>query len=112
MLPRHASVTIMRIALLLVAVVGCSKSPVAERCDRGVKRVFELTTHVGGGKPGADEQEIINDVQRQAIGTCESEGLTVEQLDCILAMKTFDDMKTVGACPAIKAKHPSWLLAP
>lgn len=101
------------IALVVVAGIGCSKSESSDRCARGVGKVFELTTNpVPGAKPpSAEEQAVIDDIKKLSTKACESEGLSEAQLECILAMKTFDDMKTVASCPAIKANHPSWLLA-
>jgi hypothetical protein len=97
--------------LLVTAIVvaGCSKG---SDCERAVHHVFELTTHAGpkGSEPKHDEKEMIDTIEKTTIGACEREGLSAEQRDCILGMKTFDDMKAVSNCAAIKAKHPSWLL--
>lgn len=103
----------MRLLFALVLFAACSKSPDAERCERGVGRVFDLTTHPHpkAKPPGAEEQAIIDQVVKQTKSACEVEGLSEAQLDCLLAMKSFDDMKTIHLCPAIKAKHPSWLIA-
>ena len=96
--------------MLVLVVAGCGKSD----CQRAVHHVTELTTHAGpkGSEPKADEQAVIDRIEQVTIAACEREGLSAEQRDCILAMKTFGDMDAVTKCPAIAAKRPTWLIAP
>ena len=98
-------------ALLVIAMfsAGCKDdSP----CTKAVHRVFELTASPDGkSKPSAEEQKVIDEIETMSVGKCKDEGLSQAQADCLLAMKTFDDLKNVWKCPAIAAKHPSWLLS-
>ena len=102
----------MRIILVILFCAGCKDD---RTCAQAVHKLFEITTMdpTGkGSKPGADEQKVIDTIETMTIGKCKEEGLSKAQTDCILAMKTREDMDTVGKCPAIAAKHPSWLLVP
>ena len=96
------------IAALLA--LGCSKPT---PCEKAVHKVMDVQTRaIPGSEPKADEQEVIDQIAKMTIGTCEKEGLDEAQLACLMAMTKPEDLMTVGACPAIAAKHPSWLLAP
>jgi hypothetical protein len=102
----------MRTIVIAMAVLalGCSGK---SRCERGVHKVLEITTQAPkGSEPKADEREVIDQIETMTIGACEKEGLDEAQLDCILKMQTQHDLETLSTCPAIAAKHPSWVLAP
>lgn len=101
----------MRLVALMLVFAACSKPPERERCERGIRKVMELTVLADAKGMGADERAVIDQIERQSITVCIDEGLSTEQLDCLLAMKSLEDFQTVTACPAIAAKHPSWLLA-
>ncbi|HEY5926042.1 MAG TPA: hypothetical protein VIV11_30360 [Kofleriaceae bacterium] len=98
----------MRLVLVALAgLVGCGDSN--SDCARAVRHVFDLTTKVG--KPGAEEQAVIDQIARQTTRACEREGLSAAQRDCILAAKALDDRQFL-MCPALVAKKPSWIIAP
>jgi len=100
----------MRTLLVLLAVAGCSKSP----CERAVHEVFELQLRATppGSEPKADEQAVIDQVERMTIGQCEKEGLSDAALACIMKMTSFDDMKTLKDCPGFNDHRPTWVIAP
>lgn len=100
----------MRLVVLIVF-AACSKPAERERCERGIRKVLELTVLAGAKQMDADERAAIDQVERQSVNVCIDEGLSTEQLECLLAMKSLEDFQAVTTCPAIKAKHPSWLLA-
>jgi hypothetical protein len=98
-------------AVCFVVAIGCGRK---SDCERAVHHLLQVTTHIGapGSEPKADEQEVLDQVEKMTIVRCEDEGLSAAQRDCILAMKTFEDLKAVTRCPAIAAKQPSWVLVP
>ncbi len=52
---------------------------------------------------------LIDSVAQAAIVQCDSERLSQAQLDCLLSVTEWANVREIGACDAIKAKHPSWL---
>jgi hypothetical protein len=98
--------------ILVVAVLAACNSP-SPNCKRAVKHVFKLTTHAGppGTEPKADEQAIIDQIEKKTLDACTKEGLSDAQRDCILAAKSLFD-RTFLTCPALVAKPPSWIIAP
>ncbi len=101
-------------ALLLVALIAACDTN--DDCKRSVNHLFDITMMsppgAKGGKPSADEQRIIDVVKTGALATCRKEGLDPAARDCILAMKSLEDLEKLGACPGIVAHHPSWVIAP
>ena len=94
----------------MLALTGCDRN---DDCKRAVTHLFEITTHVGvDSKPSKDEQRVIDGIVDMSIGKCRDEGLHPEARDCILAMKSFDDLTKLGACPGIAAHKPSWVMVP
>jgi hypothetical protein len=104
-----------RCILVAVVLAGCKGTP---DCERAVHHVMQILSDAkpSSGKPvsppSADEQRVIDEVERVSIATCKDEGLSAPQLDCILAIETLDDMSRLGNCPAIAAHKPSWLKVP
>lgn len=99
------------LALIVALGVACDKN---DECKRTVHHLFEITTMSPGdkgGKPSADEQEAIDLIEKASIGRCRDEGLHADARDCILAMKTLDDLMKLGDCPGIVAHKPSWVIA-
>ena len=85
---------------------------VDDRCQRGVGHVQQLMAAESKAHdmvPSADEQRAIGAVGKGMVSLCQSEGLSQEQLDCLLNAKDWDLFKSVGDCPAIRARRPSWL---
>ncbi len=105
----------LRILLVVTAaeVVAC-RSGTRSNCEVAVHHVMQTLASAtpAGSEPKADEQAVIDQVEAQSIVQCTKEGLSDEQLACILAIKTSRDLATSSACAAIKAKHPGWLLTP
>lgn len=104
---------------LVVAIAfspACSKTdPTAERCQRGISHVEKLVTAATSSKgkgPSADEQRAIDAALELSTATCRNEGLSEEQLDCIIAATDMDTFNRLGDCPAIKRHRPGWLILP
>ena len=105
----------MRSILAISLVLAACSNP--SNCKRAVHKVLDITTHAGpndkpASPPDPKEQEVIDGIEVATVDACEKEGLSDEQTACIMAMKSFDDLKTISTCPAIKAKHPTWVIAP
>ncbi|MCX5742184.1 MAG: hypothetical protein NT062_06780 [Proteobacteria bacterium] len=103
------------LALLTLLVACSSTETVGDRCTRGIDHLTTLGTTAPNGKsakPSAAEQHVIDGVWRSAMASCKAEGFTQAQLECILAATDVPTLLKVGECPAIKAKKPSWLVAP
>ncbi len=47
-----------------------------------------------------------------SVASCESEGLTRAQEECVLAAQSAQDLGDVRECPAISQRRPSWLRLP
>jgi len=102
------------ILAISLALAACSKPT---NCKLAVHKVLDITTHTGPkdkgpSPPDPKEEEVIAGIEVATVQACENEGLSDEQTACIMAMKSFEDLKTISTCPAIKAKHPSWVIAP
>jgi hypothetical protein len=99
------------LALMVAFGVACDKT---DDCKRAVHHLFDITMMSPEGKdskPSSDEQEVREMVEKASIGKCRDEGLHADARDCILAMKTLDDLMKLGDCPGIVAHHPSWVMA-
>jgi hypothetical protein len=96
----------------LAAACGKDSKPntMTDTCTSGVDHVFKLTSSVG--TPSADEQRAMDEVKKQGLAQCRTEGLSQAQLDCILATRDVESLSKLGECPAIKSKRPSWLMLP
>lgn len=104
----------MKLATLLLglalAAAACSKGAPSD-CERAVRHLlFELTTPRGAPPPSEQEAEIIRQVAATTVPTCEREGLSAAQLDCILAARTAEDFPALLKCPAIAERRPSWII--
>ncbi len=100
----------MRLFFALGLLAACHKP--SPNCERAVTHVFALTTAgPPGSKPHADEQAVIDQIQKASIDRCDGEGLSDAQRDCILAAKSLTD-RAFLTCPALVAKPPSWIIAP
>lgn len=99
-------------ALLLVALIAACDNN--DDCKRSVNHLYGITSSppgAKGSKPSADEQRIIDMVRTGALATCRKEGLDPAARDCILAMKSLEDLYKLGTCPGIVAHRPSWVIA-
>lgn len=100
----------MRLLLVLGLLAACSKPN--PNCERAVNHVFTLVTDgPPGSEPHADEQAIIDQIAKAALGQCRREGLSDAQRDCILAAKTLVEREFI-TCAALVAKRPTWINAP
>lgn len=106
-------------ALLISALtgsLGCDDdNGVSARCQRAVDHVVMPLSQEDGaanGAPSADEMKIIQAVRNMALVTCQREGLSQAQAECIMAARTIDDRLRLGRCPAIRDRKPSWLQVP
>ena len=103
---------VMKLVVVAVVLAGCGKEN--PNCKPAVDHVFELTVR-GPNKemaaPGKEEQAIIDQIKKQSLDRCNSDGLSVEQRDCILAAKSLTD-RSFLTCPALVAKPPRWIIAP
>lgn len=50
--------------------------------------------------------------EAMTVASCENEGLTQAQEECVLAAKTYLELADVRECPAIAQRKPSWLRLP
>ena len=102
------------ILAISLALAACSNP---SNCKRAVHKIIDITTHTGPkdkapSPPDPKEAEVLAGIEVATVEACEQEGLSDEQTACIVAMKSFEDLKAISNCPAIKAKHPSWVIAP
>jgi len=102
----------MRSLLVVALVAACSGKK--SNCELAVHHVMKLLASdtPAGSDLGVDEQAVIDQVEAQSSLQCGNEGLSDEQRDCILAIKSSKELALSSDCSAIKAKHPSWLLTP
>jgi len=97
--------------LVIAAVVGCSPSPERRRCQQAVPHVIRMAA--GNGPISDGERAVIAAAEKASIERCSAEGLSEDQLRCILAVGSPDELLTkLPSCPAIVAKRPSWLTVP
>lgn len=87
---------------------GC-KGELAKRCEVVVHHLDAQRTPPGS-EPDKDEQRVIDAISKASIQKCVAEGLSKAQADCILSVRTMEQLVNLGACPAIAAKRPSWLI--
>jgi hypothetical protein len=99
----------LRFVLVVALLASCDRN---DDCKRAVTHLYEVTTSAGGGKPSKEEQRVIDGIVDMTISKCRDEGLDAAARDCILAMKSFEDLQKLGECPGIRAKKPSWVLVP
>ena len=105
----------VRALLGVIVLIGVAcRSATRSNCELAVHHVLQTlaSATLAGSEPKADEQAVIDQVEAQSVVQCTKEGLSDEQLACILAIKTSRDLATSSDCAAIKAKHPGWLLTP
>jgi hypothetical protein len=102
----------MRTSLFVVALLAAACGGKKANCDVAVHHLMKLLASdpPAGSEPKADEQAVIDQVEAQSVVQCTKEGLSDEQRDCILAIKSAKELAASSDCAAIKAKHPSWLL--
>ncbi|CAN5247785.1 hypothetical protein BH11MYX1_BH11MYX1_29620 [soil metagenome] len=102
----------MRAAFLLAVLAACSGKK--STCELAVHHVMSTVGHAGppGSEPKAQEQAVIDQIEAQTIVQCAKEGLSDEQLACVMAIKGAEELSRSSECAAIKANHPSWLLTP
>ena len=107
----HALCALVMSVAIFVGLAGCGDDESGTRCRRAVDHVVWVASD-GPGAPGPEEMQIIRTVRAMALATCQREGLSKAQADCILAAKTMDERLLVGRCPAIAERKPSWLQLP
>ena len=67
------------------------------------------------GRPSEIPEEFEKDyrkVEQGSLQRCNEEGLSEPQLDCILRVKTMEDLARLRACPAIAGRVPTWIHVP
>ncbi len=88
-----------------------SDSDVPEECEQAVEHVISFV--VGPSDVVSEgEQAAIEQVRSISMQTCASEGLSDEQLECILDAETMDEFMALGECEALRESPPSWLQVP
>lgn len=96
---------------ILTCLVGCGDDESSTRCQRAVDHMVSPAPD-GPGAPGPEEMQIIRTVRAMALATCQREGLSKAQADCILGARTIDERLLLLRCPAIRERKPSWLRLP
>ena len=93
---------------------GCSQKQTEARCEQGVRHMLAVLQAplANGAQPAPMEKEAMEAAVKTSMESCRSEGLTQEQVDCILAVKDVQGLGTLRSCPAIAAKKPRWLILP
>lgn len=51
-------------------------------------------------------------IEKKSLEICWEEGLSSDQLRCILHVRSAEDLRQLRQCPAIAEKTPSWLIFP
>ena len=109
------------ISLLLLTLLACSareeqtnesppKTQAESRCQKAVAHMMRLLTE--GAPPSEGERKMMEGIAIATLAQCEVEGLSEEQLRCILSAETPQASLELGKCPAIAAKQPGWLRLP
>lgn len=89
---------------------GCSgNKDRAQRCSQAVRHVMAI------GRPAEippDFQDEFRRIEKGSLDECNREGLSEEQLTCILNVKTPADLARLRTCPAIGERLPTWIHVP
>ena len=106
----------MRLALLLAILLGgaaaCgNEETVDQRCRRTIDHVKAIVAAEANGA-GRGKKVLGGAAEIASMSVCTHEGLSPAQADCITAARDLDQLLAVGACPAIQARKPRWLVLP
>ncbi len=84
-----------------------------QRCRRSVEHVATLIRS-GPGSASISPQEaaIIDATTAISVASCEREGLSSAQEQCLLAIQSAQELGDAATCPAIAERRPSWLVLP
>ena len=102
-------------ALMVVGTLhGCGDDR-EKRCSRAVAHLVPIIAFDLSEIPEEvrEKTKAINQqVEREALQACNREGLSEQQLACVLRVRTGEDFARIRTCPAIAERVPSWINVP